>query len=244
MADIDSRRQPLVLIVEDDPDIQRLLVRVLRESSFDVSTAATAGDGFIQFSERMPDAAMIDLMLPDGSGLGLVQQIRATSDVPVIVVTANDDELSLVATLDAGADDYITKPFRVNELLARVRSVLRRRSRSPEPEAVSIGSLTIDFADRLVYRHGIEVRLTPTEYRLLVQLARHPNRVFTHGALLSAVWGPEYADEPHILRVTLNRLRNKLGAPPIIENRPAVGYVLVPELRHGMDPTEQDGASP
>jgi two-component system KDP operon response regulator KdpE len=223
-----------MLVVEDDPDIQRLIVRALRESSFDVITAGTAGEGFLLFSERLPDAAMIDLMLPDGPGLGLVRQIRAGSDVPVIVVTANAEERSLVDTLDAGADDYVTKPFRVNELLARVRSVLRRRPRQLEPDTLNIGSLTIDLADRHVYRHGDEIRLTPTEYRLLVQMARHPNRVFTHGALLTAVWGPEYATEPHILRVTLNRLRNKLGEPSLIENRPAVGYILVPES--GSDP--------
>jgi two-component system KDP operon response regulator KdpE len=106
---------------------------------------------------------------------------------------------------------------------------MRRRPRQLEPEELIVGTLRLLLADRRVFRFGEELRLTPTEFRLLVQLARHPNRVFTHGALLSAVWGPEYADEPHILRVTLNRLRGKLGEPPIIENRPAIGYVLVPD---------------
>lgn len=233
MDDANEQTQTLVLVVEDDPDIQLLIARHLREAGFDVITAGTAADGFLLWSERLPDLLMVDLMLPDGSGRGLVRQIRAAGDVPIVVVTADTNEESLVATLDAGADDYVTKPFRVNELLARARSALRRRPREREPDTVQAGSLTISVVDRRVWRSGEEVRVTPTEFRLLLQLARHPNRVFTHGALLTAVWGPEYADEPHILRVTLNRLRNKLGDPPLIENRPAVGYVLVPDIADG-----------
>jgi two-component system KDP operon response regulator KdpE len=235
MTIVPERERPLILVVEDDPDIQRLIARRLRESQAEVITAATAGDGFVIAGERLPDLVMVDLNLPDGSGLGLVRQLRAGSDVPIIVVTAIDDERSLVSCLDAGADDYITKPFRVSELLARVRSVLRRRPRALEPDTLTIGTLTVNLSDRRVARFGQDLRLTPTEYRLLVQLARHPNRVFTHGMLLTAVWGPEYAHEPHILRVTLNRLRGKLGDPPLIENRPAIGYTLVPDgHEHGI----------
>jgi two-component system KDP operon response regulator KdpE len=219
----------LVLVVEDDPVVQHLIARRLREAGAAVISAETAGDGFALYGERLPDLVMVDLMLPDGSGLGLVQQLRAASDVPIIVVTANADEQSLVACLDAGADDYVTKPFRTAELLARVRSVLRRRPRPPEPDQLNVGSLTVHVADQRVTRFGVDVRLTPTEYRLLLQLARHPNRVFSHKMLLTAVWGPEYACEPHILRVTLNRLRGKLGDPPLVENRPAIGYALVPD---------------
>ena len=224
-----GRESPLVLVVEDDLDIQRLIARRLREAGAEVITADTAGDGFLLYGERLPDLVMSDLNLPDGSGLGLVKQLRAASDVPIIVVTANTEERSLVACLDAGADDYVTKPFRPAELLARVRSALRRRPRPAEPDELEVGSLRIHVGDRRVTRHGTEIRLTPTEYRLLLQLARHPNRVFTHGMLLTAVWGPEYADEPHILRVTLNRLRGKLGEPTLVENRPAIGYALVPD---------------
>jgi two-component system, OmpR family, KDP operon response regulator KdpE len=137
------------------------------------------------------------------------------------------DERSIVQCLDAGADDYITKPFRSNELLARVRAALRRRPQRATAEQLEVGPLTIGLGDRRVFRHGQEVRLTPTEYRLLLPLAREPNKVFTHKMLLTTVWGPEYADEPHVLRVTMNRLRAKLGDPPLIENRPAVGYLLV-----------------
>jgi two-component system, OmpR family, KDP operon response regulator KdpE len=229
MTTVGERERPLILVVEDDHDIQRLIARRLREANTEVITAETAGDGFVIAGERLPDLVMIDLNLPDGSGLGLVKQLRASSDVPVIIVTANAEERSLVSCLDAGADDYVTKPFSVGELMARVRSVLRRRPRALEPNNLMIGSLNISLSNRRVSRFGKELRLTPTEYRLLVQLARHPNRVFTHGMLLSAVWGPEYADEPHILRVTLNRLRGKLGEPPLIENRPAIGYSLVPD---------------
>lgn len=236
MDDANGREQALVLVVEDDPDIQTLIARHLSEAGFSVITAMTAAEGFLLWSERLPDLLVVDLMLPDGSGRGLVSQIRAAGDVPVVVVTADTNEESLVATLDAGADDYLTKPFRVNELLARVRSVMRRRPREREPDTIQAGSLTVSVVDRRVWRSGEEVRVTPTEFRLLLQLARHPNRVFTHGALLTAVWGPEYADEPHILRVTLNRLRNKLGEPQIIENRPAVGYVLVPDSGDGQTP--------
>jgi two-component system, OmpR family, KDP operon response regulator KdpE len=224
-----DRDRPLILVVEDDRDIQRLVTRHLRDANADVILAGTAFEGFQTYGERLPDLVMIDLNLPDGPGLGLVKQIRSASDTPIVIVTANSEEQSLVTCLDAGADDYVTKPFRVPELLARVRTVMRRRPRALEPDELDVGSLNIQLADRRVFRFGNELRLTPTEYRLLVQLARHPNRVFTHGALLTAVWGPEYADEPHILRVTLNRLRGKLGEPAVIENRPAIGYALVPD---------------
>jgi two-component system KDP operon response regulator KdpE len=229
MVEHTHRDRALILAVEDDPDIQRLIARRLREAGFEVITADTASDGFHLFGERLPDLLMLDLNLPDGSGLGLVKQVRAASDTPIIIVSANADERSLVACLDAGADDYVTKPFRMPELLARVRSVMRRKPRPPEPDELVIGSLDINLAERRVHRFGQELHLTPTEYRLLVQFARSPNRVFTHGTLLTAVWGPEYAEEPHILRVTLNRLRGKLGSPGLIANRPAVGYTLEPD---------------
>ena len=229
IADQVQRDRGLILAVEDDPDIQRLIARRLREAGFDVMTVQTAGDGFHHFGERAFDLIMLDLNLPDGSGLGLVQQVRSTSDIPIIIVTANAEERSLVACLDAGADDYVTKPFRMPELLARVRSVMRRKPRPPEPDCLVVGSLDISLSERRVKRFGKELHLTPTEYRLLVQFARSPNRVFTHGSLLTAVWGPEYAEEPHILRVTLNRLRGKLGEPGLIANRPAVGYTLEPD---------------
>lgn len=229
MSNTTARDRPLILVVEDDRDTQRLVTRHLRDANADVILAGTAFEGFQTYGERLPDLVMIDLNLPDGPGIGLVKQIRSTSDTPIVIVTANTDEQSLVTCLDAGADDYVTKPFRVPELLARVRTVLRRSPRTLEPDELDVGSLKIQLADRRVFRFGSELRLTPTEFRLVVQLARHPNRVFTHGALLTAVWGPEYADEPHILRVTLNRLRGKLGEPAIIENRPAIGYALVPD---------------
>lgn len=228
-----ARARPLVVVVEDDLSIQRLIARRLKEIDADVLTAGTASDGFVLTSERFPDLVMVDLRLPDGPGLGLVRQVRAGSDVPIIVVTANADEQSLVACLDAGADDYITKPFRVNELIARARAALRRRPRAALPERIEAGSLAISLADRRVFRNNVELRLTPTEYRLLLQLAMEPNRVFTHGTLLTAIWGPEYKDEPHVLRVTMNRLRAKLGEPQVLENRPAVGYVLVPDTPNG-----------
>lgn len=232
---VSERNRPLVLVVEDDTDIQHLIVRSLRESVIDVITSITAGDAFVLAGARLPDLVMVDLNLPDGSGLGLVRQLRASSAVPIIVVTADTNERSLIACLEAGADDYVTKPFRVNELMARVRSALRRRASVREPDRLVVGSIEIDLQNGRVSRFGEDIRLTPTEYRLLVRFARHPNRVFTHGAILSAVWGPEYASEPHVLRVTLNRLRTKLGEPPVIENRPAIGYMLVPDL-HESDP--------
>ena len=229
MVSAERQSRLVVLVVEDDPTIQRLLVRRLKEVDADVLTSGTAGEGFLVFGQRLPGLVIVDLHLPDGSGLGLVRQIRAASDVPIVVVTANADERSIVQCLDAGADDYIIKPFRSNELLARVRAALRRRPGVVEPDVLEIGTLTVRLADRRVFRGGTELRLTPTEYRLLVQLAREPNKVFTHTMLLTAVWGPEYAEEPHVLRVTMNRLRAKLGEPQMIENRPAVGYVLVPD---------------
>ena len=234
-----TRTRPLIVVVEDDLSIQRLIARRLKEIDVDVLTAGTAADAFVLASERFPDLVLVDLRLPDGSGLGLVQQLRAAGDVPIVVVTANTDEHSLVECLAAGADDYITKPFRPNELIARVRAALRRRPTAAIPERIETGSLTISLADRRVVRHGQELRLTPTEYRLLLQLAMEPNRVFTHATLLTAVWGQEYGDEPHVLRVTMNRLRAKLGEPQLLENRPAVGYVLVPDtLTHDFEDAE------
>lgn len=224
-----TRDRPLILVVEDDRDIQRLITRHLRDANADVLLAGSAAEGFQIYGERLPDLVMIDLNLPDGPGLGLVNQIRSMNDTPIVIVTGNTDEQSLVTCLDAGADDYVTKPFRTAELVARVRTVMRRSPRTLEPDELNVGPFKIQLADRRVFRFGTELRLTPTEFRLLVQLARHPNRVFTHGALLTSVWGPEYADEPHILRVTLNRLRGKLGEPAVIENRPAIGYALVPD---------------
>ena len=229
VANACGRARALVLVVEDELSIQRLIVRRLREIDVDVVTAGTAADAFRLSSERFPDLVMVDLRLPDGPGLGLVRQLRAASETPIVVVTANTNEQSLVECLDAGADDYITKPFRANELQARVRAALRRRPQGAAPERIEAGSLAISLTDRRVMRNGVEVRLTPTEYRLLLQLAREPNRVYTHGALLTAVWGQEYGEEPHVLRVTMNRLRSKLGEPQLLENRPAVGYVLVPD---------------
>ena len=227
---------PVALVVEDEPQIRRFLRAALEGEGWQVHEAATQQRGRIEAGTRKPDLLLLDLGLPDGDGMDLIREVRGWSSVPIIVLSARADETDKVAALDAGADDYLTKPFGVGELLARVRANLRR------PRAVAgeggdtvfrFGGVEIDERARLVRRDGAEVHLTPIEYRLLSVLAAHAGRVLTHGQLLREVWGPSHAEQPHYLRIYMGHLRQKLEADPAqprhLLTETGVGYRLVGE---------------
>ena len=221
---------PVILLIEDEPQMRRFLRSAFAASDVQLVEATTAREGLAQAAGHHPDVILLDLGLPDGDGLDLTRRLREWSSVPVIVISARGREQDKVAALDAGADDYLTKPFGVNELMARIRVALRHQARLPdqlEPVIVTAG-LRIDLAERSVTRDGTEVRLTPTEYRLLSVLARHPGKILTHTQLLREVWGPGAQHQSHYLRVYVNQLRQKLerdpSRPELIRTEPGVGY--------------------
>lgn len=222
---------PRVLVVEDEPRIMHGLSSLLRGAGYDPVPAATVAQALVQARGRPPDAVLLDLLLPDGSGLDVCRALRAWSQAPVIAVSAVGDETDIIATLDAGADDYITKPYAPGELLARLRAAMRRAAAPQgEPPVVAFGEVEVDLGRREVRRDGRVVPLTAHEYALLAELARRPDRVFTHPALLSAVWGPGAAGETHYLRVYMGRLRAKLERDPAhprhLVTETGVGYRL------------------
>jgi two-component system KDP operon response regulator KdpE len=221
-----------VLIIEDDPQIRRFVRSTLESHELAVVEAETGKAGLREVATRQPDIVVIDLGLPDTDGIDVIRELRGWTQVPVIVLSARTSEAVKVEALDAGADDYLTKPFGVSELLARVRAQLRRSIRAlEEAPAVSFGEIAVDLAKREVTRAGRPVRLTPTEYRLLTVLMRHAGRVLTHRQLLRDVWGPEQVDNAHYLRVYMGHLRQKLEKDPAqpehILTETAVGYRLV-----------------
>ena len=227
------KRPERVLVVDDEPQVLRGLTAALEAAGYAVSGAATAASALESAALRPPDAVVLDLRLPDGSGVEVCRRLREWSQAPVVVVSAVDEEDEKIAALDAGADDYVTKPYAVGELLARLRAALRRGAAPPgEAPTVRFGDVEVDLARREVVRAGAPVHLTPHEYGLLAQLAHHPGRVLTHRALLAAVWGPEYGDETHYLRVYMANLRRKLEADPArprhLVTETGVGYRLRP----------------
>ena len=218
-----------VLVVDDEPQIVRGLKVILGNAGYRVEEATTKQEALDSVSARPPDAIVLDLVLPDGDGVDVATEIRRWSQVPIVVLSAVGDEHQKVRALDAGADDYVTKPFGLEELLARMRAVLRRRSEDGDGP-VRIGDLEVDLADRSVKRAGEEVHLTPIEFDLLSQLAQHPGRLVTHRQLLQEVWGPGYEDETHYLRVHFAHVRAKLepdpSKPTYVITEPGVGYRL------------------
>jgi len=218
-------------VVDDEPQVLRSLSAALGAAGYEVAGATTVAEAIEAAALRPPDAVVLDLLLPDGTGEEVCRRIREWSQVPIVVVSAVDDEGPKIAALDAGADDYVTKPYAVGELLARLRAAMRRAA-APVGEAptVTFGDVSVDLAMREVRSGGEEVHLTPHEYGLLAALARHPGRVMTHRALLSAVWGPGYSDETHYLRVYMGTLRRKLEADPSrpkhLVTETGVGYRL------------------
>jgi two-component system KDP operon response regulator KdpE len=199
-----------ILVCDDELQILRALKVVLREAGFDVEAAATAQEALDAAAVRPPDAAIIDLMLPDGSGVEVCRQLRSWSDMPIVVLSAIGDEDQKVEALEAGADDYVTKPFGPRELVARLNAVLRRAGDAVDEPAVDVDGLQVDLAARVVTRDGQQVHLTPIEYDLLRVLLRNRGRLMTHRALLTEVWGPGYADDTRVLRTHIANLRRKI----------------------------------
>jgi two-component system, OmpR family, KDP operon response regulator KdpE len=216
-----------VLVVDDERQILRALKVILREASYEVAEATTIEEALDVASVRPPDAAIVDLMLPDGSGVELCRQLREWSQMPILVLSAVGEEDAKVEALEAGADDYVTKPFGTRELVARLGAVLRRAGDAPGEPAIEVDGLRVDLDDRVVRRDGEEVHLTPIEFDLLRTLVRHRGRLMTHRALLVEVWGPQYADDTQVLRAHIANLRRKIepsGERRYIRTEPGVGY--------------------
>ncbi len=222
---------PRVLVVDDEPQIVRGLRVVLRNAGFRVDSAGTKEEALDALAHRPPDAVLLDLVLPDGSGVDVCRQVREWSSVPIVVVSAVGDEREKVRALDAGADDYVTKPFGSDELAARLRAVLRRTADGGSEPAIQIGDLLVDLADRHVKRADEDVHLTPIEFDLLRVLAQNRGRLVTHRQLLQQVWGPSYEDETHYLRVHIAHIRAKIepdpARPQYVITEPGVGYRLL-----------------
>jgi two-component system KDP operon response regulator KdpE len=224
---------PVALLIEDEPQIRRFVRMALESEGWQVQEAATMNRGLIDAGTRRPDLVILDLGLPDGDGIDLIADLRKWSSVPVIVLSARVSEEEKIRALDAGADDYLTKPFGVGELLARVRAALRRQ-RSPGADAaglVQFGEVKVDLPKRLVTRAGQMVHLTPTEFRLLSVLVNNAGRVVTNPQLLREVWGPSHSESGHYLRIYMGHLRQKLeedpAQPAYLLTETAVGYRLL-----------------
>ncbi|HET6798880.1 MAG TPA: response regulator [Gemmatimonadales bacterium] len=224
---------PVVLLIEDEPQMRRFLGATLRAHDCQVVEAATAREGLAQAAGRNPDIILLDLGLPDRDGLEVTQEIRRSSRTPIIVISARGQERDKVTALDLGADDYLTKPFGVPELLARVRVALRHSApagTNPTDPVFQSGDLRVDLVRRRVFRNGEEAHLTPTEYKLLTSMVRHAGRVVTHRQLLQEVWGANYQEQSHYLRVYMAQLRHKLERDPtrpkLFLTEPGVGYRL------------------
>jgi two-component system, OmpR family, KDP operon response regulator KdpE len=223
-----------ILIVDDEPQIVRVLRTSLASRGYDVRSAADGASGIQLYREWQPDLVITDLSMPGLSGVELCREIRALAATPILVLSVRDQDRSKVEALDAGADDYVTKPFSMDELQARVRAHLRRSapvSRSDERVAFEVGDFVIDPGAHRVRVRGKEVRLTPKQFDLLVYMARHAGRVLTHRALLTAVWGIHSVDQPEYLRVFIGQLRKKieLGPKPYLLTEPWIGYRFCPD---------------
>jgi two-component system KDP operon response regulator KdpE len=222
--------KPRVLVVDDEPQILRALQTNLRGAGYEVDTASTAESALTTAAMRPPDAVILDLVLPDGSGTEVCRELRTWSSAPVLVLSVVGDEPEKVAALDAGADDYIQKPFGIEELLARLRAVLRRAAPSGGP-VLEIGELVVDLDKRSVVVGGRQITLTPHEFELLRVLAQNEGKLMTHPAILREVWGPAYGAESHYLHVYVSQLRRKIEADPArpryLLTEPGAGYRLV-----------------
>lgn len=227
--------QARILVVEDESPIRKFLRISLESNGFAMQEAETGEQGLRMASAEPPDAVILDLGLPDADGLDVIRRLREWTSVPIIVLSARGREADKIAALDGGADDYLTKPFGVGELLARLRVALRHSSRGPQPEepTFQVGGLRVDLAARRVFNDDQEVHLTPTEYRLLTTLIRHVGKVVTHRQLLKDVWGPDSVEENQYLRVYLGQLRRKIerdaARPRYLLTEPGVGYRLADE---------------
>ena len=224
-----------ILVVDDEPQITRVLHTTLSSQGYDVRVANDGDSALKKMEGWPPDLVITDLAMPQMNGLELCRRVRSKSEVPIIVLSVRGEERTKVQALDAGADDYVTKPFGMSELMARVRANLRRvraRKTEEEPEKIDVGDFSIDVAAHRVTIRNKEVRLTPKEFEVLVYLARHHGKVVTHRALLGNVWGPHATEQPEYLRVFVGQLRKKIepgaGEPHYIQTEPWVGYRFEP----------------
>ena len=229
-----TTHRPTILIVEDDAAVRRLLRSLLDTDNFRTLEATTAQEGIDLITKKNPDVMLLDLGLPDGDGLGIVELVRGWSQIPIIVLSGQGNEDKKVQCLEAGADDYVTKPFGVSELLARIKVALRRTAlapRSDEEPVFEAAQLKVDRSLRRVWVHDEEVRLTPIEFKLLCVLVKHAGRVVTHRQLLTEVWGNAYSEDAQYLRVYIGYLRRKIEPHPhsakLLVNEPRIGYRLV-----------------
>jgi two-component system KDP operon response regulator KdpE len=225
----ETPRLPRVLVVDDEPQIVRALKVVLREAGFEAVPAESASEALDLAAVRPPEAAIVDLVLPDLDGVEVTRRLREWSEMPILVLSAVGEEAQKVRALEAGADDYITKPFGTRELVARLQAALRRAGRGEDEPSIEVDGLEVDLAARVVRRGGEPVHLTPIEFDLLRTLLRNRGRLMTHRKLLAEVWGPEYVDDIQPLRTHIARLRAKIepeGAPGprLIVTDPGVGY--------------------
>jgi two-component system, OmpR family, KDP operon response regulator KdpE len=233
MSSMPSQISPLALVIDDEPQIRRLLRVTLEANGYRVFDVATGQEGIVQAAQRRPDVVLLDLGLPDLDGVEVVKRLREWSRVAILILSVRDSEQDKVAALDAGADDYVTKPFSPGELLARLRVAQRHAQPGPEVTVFRAGQLEVDFTARLVKLKGTEVRLTATEYSLLRLFVQHAGKVLTHRQILRDVWGPNAVEQTHYLRVYIAHLREKLEVEPskprLILTEPGVGYRLLEE---------------
>jgi len=239
MIGIMSDNRPLILIVEDDPPIRRFLLASLTSHDYRVVEAVTGKEAIAAATQQPPDLVILDLGLPDIDGIDIIRRLREWSSVPIIIVSARGQEKDKVAALDAGADDYLTKPFGVGELLARMRVAMRHveataSGKGGQASQFSVGELNVELAARRVYAHGQEIHLTPIEYKLLATLVKYAGKVLTHRFLLKEVWGPPYVDQTHYLRIFMANLRRKIehdpARPEYLLTEQGVGYRLIDEM--------------
>ena len=223
-------KDPLILLIDDEPQILRALKTILSSGHFRVIAAVTGEEGIALAASQLPDVIILDLTLPDMDGIEVCEQLRTWSTIPIIVLSVRDGERDKVAALDKGADDYLTKPFNIEELLARIRVALRHSAQSigNRETVIRAGKLAIDLARHVVSLDGVELKLTATEFKLLAYMASHADRVLTHQAILTQVWGFEEADHIEYLRVYIGQLRKKIeidpDAPMVLVTDPGVGY--------------------
>jgi two-component system KDP operon response regulator KdpE len=228
--------QTRILVIDDEPQILRALRTILTAKKFRVTTASRGEEGLAQAAAELPDLVILDLSLPDISGLEVCTRLREWSQVPILVLSVHDNERDKVSALDRGADDYLTKPFGIEELLARIRVALRHsaQAQSGKETVVRAGGITIDLANHVVTWDGEEVKLTATEFKLLAYLAANAGRVLTHQVILTQVWGPADADHIEYLRVYMRQLRLKLERDPeqpeILTTEPGVGYRFITDI--------------
>jgi len=223
-----------ILVVDDETQIRRALEVNLRTRGYDVDLASTGEDALASAAAHLPDIVLLDLGLPGVDGIDVIRGLRGWTDVPIIVISARQDDVDKVAALDAGADDYVTKPFSISELLARVRAALRRHSPVPDEPSITTADFAIDLQAQRVTRDGADVHLTPTEWAIVAYMARHAGRLITQRQLLQRVWGPQYETETNYLRVHLAAIRRKLepnpSQPRYFLTEPGVGYRFEPVL--------------